>query len=100
MRDMSLRDCTTDFAGGGARDSPASTRRGFDYLIVGAGFDGSVLADRLAAGLNTRAPHVYRRPHIDANADGYNDESGDLFRRDGPYRVRDDTARGDDKRSL
>ncbi|HBB77893.1 MAG TPA: UDP-galactopyranose mutase, partial [Pseudomonas sp.] len=85
MRDMSLRDSTTDFAGGGAGDRPASTRRGFDYLIVGAGFAGSVLAERLAAGLNKRVLVVDRRPHIGGNAYDYHDESGVLIHRYGPH---------------
>ena len=85
MRDMSLRDSTTDFAGGGASDRPANPRRGFDYLIVGAGFAGSVLAERLAAGLNKRVLVVDRRPHIGGNAYDYHDESGVLIHRYGPH---------------
>jgi UDP-galactopyranose mutase len=43
---------------------PATARSGFDYLIVGAGFAGSVLAERLAAGSNQRVLLIDRRPHI------------------------------------
>ena len=39
----------------------ANTRSGFDYLIVGAGFAGSVLAERLAAGLDKRGLGQYPR---------------------------------------
>src|SRR5690606_15610426 len=85
MRDMSLRDSTTDFAGGGAGDRPASTRRGFDYLIVGAGFAGGVLAERLASGLNKRVLVVDRRPHIGGNAYDYHDDAGVLIHRYGPH---------------
>jgi UDP-galactopyranose mutase len=58
---------------------------GFDYLIVGAGFAGSVLAERLAAGLNKRVLIIDRRPHIGGNAyDQYNDD-GILIHRYGPH---------------
>ena len=58
---------------------------GFDYLIVGAGFAGSVLAERLAAGLNKRVLIIDRRPHVGGNAyDHYNDE-GILIHRYGPH---------------
>lgn len=57
----------------------------FDYLIVGAGFAGSVLAERLAAGLNKRVLLIDRRPHIGGNAyDFYNDE-GILIHQYGPH---------------
>ena len=62
MRDVSLRDSNPDYAGGGASVGPSSGRRGFDYLIVGAGFAGSVLAERLAAGLNKRVLVVAGEP--------------------------------------
>ncbi|MBV9863599.1 MAG: UDP-galactopyranose mutase [Alphaproteobacteria bacterium] len=60
-------------------------RSGFDYLVVGAGFAGSVLAERLAAGSGKRVLIVDRRPHIGGNAyDSYNDD-GILVQRYGPH---------------
>ena len=57
----------------------------FDYLIVGAGFAGSILAERLARGLNKKVLIVDRRPHIAGNAyDGY-DAHGILIHRYGPH---------------
>ena len=47
----------------------------FDYLIVGAGFAGSVLAERLARGSNKKVLLCDKRPHIGGNAyDHYNDD--------------------------
>jgi UDP-galactopyranose mutase len=70
----------------GAPGSPSFTRRaGFDCLIVGAGFAGSVLAERLAAGSGQRVLLIDRRPHIGGNAfDHYNDH-GILVHRYGPH---------------
>lgn len=57
----------------------------FDYLIVGAGFAGSVLAERLARGSNKKVLLVDRRPHIGGNAyDCYND-AGILIHKYGPH---------------
>lgn len=57
----------------------------FDYLIVGAGFAGSVLAERLARGLGKKVLIVDRRNHIGGNAyDCYN-EHGILIHRYGPH---------------
>src|SRR5215204_5802771 len=42
--------------------------RMYDYLIVGAGFAGSVLAERLARDAGQRVLLVDRRPHIAGNA--------------------------------
>lgn len=61
------------------------TPRPFDYLIVGAGFSGAVLAERLATGSGKRVLVVDRRPHIGGNAyDCYND-AGILVHRYGPH---------------
>jgi UDP-galactopyranose mutase len=57
----------------------------FDYLIVGAGFAGSVLAERLAAGSGKTVLVVEKRPHIAGNAyDAYND-AGLLVHDYGPH---------------
>jgi UDP-galactopyranose mutase len=57
----------------------------FDYLIVGAGFAGSVLAERLAKLCAKSVLLVDRRPHIGGNAyDHYNDD-GILVHKYGPH---------------
>ena len=40
----------------------------FDFLVVGAGFAGSVLAERLAAGSGKKVLICDKRPHIGGNA--------------------------------
>src|SRR3954471_24765873 len=57
----------------------------FDYLIVGAGFAGSVLAERLARGSNKRVLLIDRRPHIGGNAYDHLDEAGVLIHKYGPH---------------
>ena len=70
----------------GVLKEPVPVRsRGFDYLVVGAGFAGSVLAERLASGLNKRVLVVDRRPHIGGNAYDHYDEAGVLIHRYGPH---------------
>jgi UDP-galactopyranose mutase len=57
----------------------------FDYLIVGAGYAGSILAERLARGSGKQVLLVDRRPHIGGNAyDHYND-AGILVHKYGPH---------------
>jgi UDP-galactopyranose mutase len=56
----------------------------FDYLVVGAGFAGSVVAERLAsAGLKVVV--VDKRPHVGGNAYDHHDASGVLVHRYGPH---------------
>jgi UDP-galactopyranose mutase len=57
----------------------------FDYLVIGAGFAGSVLAERLAATLGKKVLIVDKRSHIGGNAyDCYNDD-GVLIHKYGPH---------------
>jgi UDP-galactopyranose mutase len=57
----------------------------YDYLIVGAGFSGCVLAERLANVLNKKVLIVEKRNHIGGNAYDENDEHGILVHRYGPH---------------
>ncbi len=72
------------------RASQRSTRsagraKPYDDLIVGAGFAGSVMADRLARGSNRRVLVIDRRPHIAGNAFDHLDEAGVLIHKYGPH---------------
>jgi UDP-galactopyranose mutase len=57
----------------------------FDYLIVGAGFAGSVLAERLAAGSGKKVLLCDKRSHIGGNAYDHYDAAGILVHRYGPH---------------
>ena len=57
----------------------------FDYLIVGAGFAGSVLAERLATGSGKRVLICDKRPHIAGNAYDCYDDHGLLIHKYGPH---------------
>ncbi len=57
----------------------------YDFLVVGAGFAGSVIAERLARKFNKRVLICDRRNHIAGNAyDHYNDD-GILVHKYGPH---------------
>jgi UDP-galactopyranose mutase len=57
----------------------------FDYLVVGAGFAGSVVAERLARGSGKRVLVVDKRPHVGGNAYDHYDDAGLLVHRYGPH---------------
>lgn len=57
----------------------------FDYLIVGAGFAGSVLAERLATQSNKKVLIIDKRNHIAGNAYDHYDEAGILVHKYGPH---------------
>lgn len=57
----------------------------YDCLIVGAGYAGSVVAERLAQGSGKRVMVVDRRPHIAGNAYDFYNEAGLLVHRYGPH---------------
>jgi UDP-galactopyranose mutase len=64
---------------------PASRRSHYDVLIVGAGFAGSVIAERLATQANKRVLMIDRRPHFGGNAFDVHDEAGVLIHQYGPH---------------
>jgi UDP-galactopyranose mutase len=63
----------------------ASSGRRYDYLVVGAGFAGSVIAERLASQHGARVLLIDRRPHIGGNAYDEPNEAGILYHKYGPH---------------
>ena len=57
----------------------------YDYLIVGCGFAGSVLAERLANEHDARILMIDKRDHVGGNAYDEKDEAGILIHRYGPH---------------
>src|SRR3954468_16184931 len=60
-------------------------RAAYDYLIVGAGFAGSVLAERLARGSGKSVLLCDRRDHVGGNAYDHADAAGILVHKYGPH---------------
>lgn len=57
----------------------------YDFFIVGAGFAGAVMAERLASQLNKKVLLVEKRNHIGGNAYDVYDEHGILVHKYGPH---------------
>ena len=60
-------------------------RTEYDWLVVGAGFAGAVLAERLAQVRGDRVLVVDRRPHVAGNAYDHLDAGGVMIHRYGPH---------------
>ena len=69
----------------GARRATVVGDGKYDFLIVGAGFAGAVLAERLAADAGKRVLLIDRRPHIGGNAYDRLDAAGVLVHPYGPH---------------
>lgn len=63
---------------------PARRRSHYDALIVGAGFAGSVLAERMAS-QGQKVLLIDRRPHVGGNAFDRLDDAGVLIHQYGPH---------------
>jgi len=63
------------------RDPPNT----YDVLVVGAGYAGSVMAERLASQAGLRVLVIDRRPHVAGNAYDEPDAHGTLVHRYGPH---------------
>jgi UDP-galactopyranose mutase len=57
----------------------------FDWLVVGAGFAGSIIAERLASQRDEKVLVIDRRPHIGGNAYDRYDKAGILIHQYGPH---------------
>ncbi|MES2755046.1 MAG: UDP-galactopyranose mutase [Pseudomonadota bacterium] len=66
-----------------ARRVPQAKR--YDVLVVGAGFAGSVMAERLAADAGLKVLVIDRRPHVAGNAFDRLDAAGVLIHQYGPH---------------
>jgi len=65
--------------------APPNARKRYDYLIVGAGFAGSILAERLASQDGATVLLIDRRPHIGGNAFDEKNADGILYHKYGPH---------------
>src|SRR5204862_1096924 len=57
----------------------------YDTLVVGAGYAGTIMAERLASKCGQRVLVIDRRDHIAGNAHDYYDEHGVLVHKYGPH---------------
>ena len=62
-----------------------ATDKHYEYLVVGAGFAGAVMAERLASQAGKRVLVIDRRPHIGGNAYDLLNASGILYHQYGPH---------------
>lgn len=65
----------------------------FDYLIVGAGYAGLVLAERLSTQLGKTCLVVEKRNHLGGNAQDEYDDAGVLIHKYGPHYFRTNSPR-------
>jgi UDP-galactopyranose mutase len=59
--------------------------RHYDALVVGAGFAGAIMAERMAAAAGLKVLVIDRRPHVAGNAYDERDAAGILIHRYGPH---------------
>src|SRR5256714_8013383 len=72
--------------GAADRSSPFSAMSDrYDTLVVGAGYAGTIMAERLASQRGQRVLVIDRRDHIAGNAFDYHDEHGVLVHKYGPH---------------
>lgn len=57
----------------------------FDVVIIGAGFAGAVLAERLASQQNKKVLLVDKRQHVGGNCYDYKDDNGIIIHKYGPH---------------
>jgi len=57
----------------------------FDYIIVGAGYAGAVMAERIANSLNKKVLLIEKRDHIAGNCYDFKDDNGVIRHQYGPH---------------
>ena len=63
----------------------SSNMKKYDFLIVGAGFAGSVLAERLASQLGKKVLIIDKRDHVGGNCYDYYDKASVLIQKYGAH---------------
>jgi len=67
------------------RSDVRTQRRHYDVLVVGAGFAGSVMAERMASDAGLKVKVIDRRPHVGGNAHDLRNDAGHLIHQYGPH---------------
>jgi UDP-galactopyranose mutase len=57
----------------------------YNYIVIGAGLSGLVIAERVATRLNEKVLLIEKRNHIGGNCYDYKDENGILIHKYGPH---------------
>ena len=57
----------------------------FDYIIVGAGYAGSVMAEKIATQLDKKVLIIEKRDHVAGNCFDLKDENNILIHKYGPH---------------
>lgn len=57
----------------------------FDYIVIGSGFAGSVIAERIASVLNKKVLVIEKRNHIGGNCYDYRNKDGIIIHKYGPH---------------
>lgn len=83
LQDALVRSQVADVAP--ARPAGSGSPRHYDVLVVGAGFAGSVMAERIANGSGRSVLVIDQRDHIAGNAHDHRDAAGILVHRYGPH---------------
>ncbi len=82
---ISTRTVTLTTTESASRPHRSIRQNSYDYLVVGAGFAGSVLAERLANVMGKRILLIDKRDHVGGNTFDYHDKAGILVHRYGPH---------------
>ena len=64
---------------------PRRERRHYDVLVVGAGFAGAVMAERIASASDRSVLVIDKRDHVGGNAHDFRDAAGIMVHRYGPH---------------
>ncbi len=85
MSEKAREHATAATPAAAVRTSRDRERYAYDYLVVGAGYAGSVIAEQMARSFGKRVLLIDRRNHIGGNAYDHYNEHGILVHKYGPH---------------